>query len=259
MTEKQKNISLFASGLLISLIFIVFNKELFLAINSAGSSSLWDLIWAILTQFGDGFFVSLVVVLLVRKYPNFTANAFIALLLSLIFSQGGKEIFGGPRPVSYFGEQMVNVIGPRLGHRSFPSGHSATIFLLCWLLWKNKVLPLIGVGWMFLGVVIAVSRVAVGAHFPVDIAGGAWLGVLAGWLGKKITGKFPRYARFWHLKRVQLYFIVASIFSIPFMFINFRPAKYFPEFYITFGLFVFIVAGYNLLEIMKSRDRVNNP
>lgn len=259
MTEKQKNIILFASGLLISLIFIVFNEEIFIAINSAGNTSLWNLIWAILTQFGDGFFVSLVVVLLVRKYPVFTANAFIALLLSLIFTQGGKEIFGGPRPVSYFGEQMVNVIGPRLGYRSFPSGHSATIFLLCWLLWKNKVLPRIGVGWVLIGAIIAVSRVAVGAHFPVDIAGGAWLGVLAGWLGNKITGKFPHYARFWHFKMVQISFSTVSIFSIPFMFINFRPAKYFPEFYIIFALFVLFAAGYNLLEILKNSSRISNP
>lgn len=60
---------------------------------------------------------------------------------------------------------------------SFPSDHSAFVFALATALWlKDKSLGLI----YFLGaLLVGLGRVLGGVHYPVDIVGGAILGVFS--------------------------------------------------------------------------------
>ena len=61
-------------------------------------------------------------------------------------------------------------------YQSFPSGHATTGFALCFVVafMFPRSYP-----WMLgLAVLIAVSRIVVGAHFPTDLVAGAAIGVL---------------------------------------------------------------------------------
>ncbi len=63
-------------------------------------------------------------------------------------------------------------------NRSFPSDHSAFLFALAfafWLLGYKKL----GVGIFILSVVISVTRIIVGVHYPADIVAGFVIGFLA--------------------------------------------------------------------------------
>jgi undecaprenyl-diphosphatase len=63
---------------------------------------------------------------------------------------------------------------------SFPSDHATFSFAIAWVVWlKDRRL-----GWpaLGLGALIAFSRVFVGTHYPLDVIGGAVIGLVSGLL-----------------------------------------------------------------------------
>ena len=73
----------------------------------------------------------------------------------------------------------VHLRGAPATGNGYPSGHAAVAFALAsiaWLWFGPRV------RWLFLAaaVVVCFSRVYVGAHFPLDVVGGAALGVASG-------------------------------------------------------------------------------
>lgn len=87
-------------------------------------------------------------------------------------------------------ENFVNIDGTVLKHwiaesgYSFPSGHSCNAFLLAYILAfsmyrsRNKIARFFYVVPFIWGVLVAVSRVAIGAHSALDVSIGAALGLL---------------------------------------------------------------------------------
>ena len=101
---------------------------------------------------------------------------FWALLLSTAVAQGLKHLFERPRPLLALSD--VRLLVNPLHDNSFPSGHAATSFALAtiisatfprwrWAAWTTALL-------------IGISRVYVGVHFPLDIVGSAVIGVASG-------------------------------------------------------------------------------
>ena len=89
-------------------------------------------------------------------------------------SYGLRDWIGRLRPPSVYPEPKPLVHVPHSG--AFPSGHAATAFacatvLACWF-------PRLTVPAFLLAVAIAWSRVYVGVHWPLDVLGGAVVGVL---------------------------------------------------------------------------------
>jgi membrane-associated phospholipid phosphatase len=89
-----------------------------------------------------------------------------------------KRVIGRARPV-HFADSGVFALRPNLldwSYQGFPSVHTTTIFataLVTAFVWPRLSYPAIAIA-----IVVAVSRVAVGAHYPSDAVGGAILGVL---------------------------------------------------------------------------------
>ena len=68
--------------------------------------------------------------------------------------------------------------------KSFPSNHSANIFFLYFMLstiYSNKRKY-----FLFLALMVALSRIYVGVHYPFDVIVGAGIGILVGFYTKKI-------------------------------------------------------------------------
>jgi undecaprenyl-diphosphatase len=84
-----------------------------------------------------------------------------------------RHVIGRERPPLRFPEPHPLVHVP--GSPSFPSGHAATSFAcaatLAWLT------PLSPIALYTLAALIAFSRVYVGVHYPLDVLGGAALGL----------------------------------------------------------------------------------
>ncbi|WP_082021995.1 phosphatase PAP2 family protein [Flavihumibacter sp. ZG627] len=84
-------------------------------------------------------------------------------------------------------EGMVRSLVGCGGHHSFPSSHASNHFALAsfwyWAIWLVK-----GKRWSWLFVwafIIGYAQVYVGKHYPLDIAGGALLGIFIGTAGAK--------------------------------------------------------------------------
>jgi lipid A 4'-phosphatase len=88
-----------------------------------------------------------------------------------------KGIAGRFRPKLFFLDQRY---GFDLWHKaadytSFPSGHTAVIFSLATalaLIWRPLAWPGFAVAFL-----VGASRILIGAHWPSDVLGGAWLGI----------------------------------------------------------------------------------
>jgi undecaprenyl-diphosphatase len=77
-----------------------------------------------------------------------------------------------PRPIQVV--PGIKVIGPLLWGQSFPSGHTVLAFSLLAVAWTfDRRLGLI---WLPCAIVVGISRVYLGVHFPSDVLFGAALG-----------------------------------------------------------------------------------
>ena len=94
----------------------------------------------------------------------------IANLLKRVIGRGRPEIFDQSGPLSF--QSFVN----DWMHQSFPSGHATTGLAVCFVVSfiSPRWFP-----WMLLfAVAIGLSRIVVGAHYPTDVLGGAFVGTL---------------------------------------------------------------------------------
>ncbi len=112
-----------------------------------------------------------------RLLANRCLFFFSAIALSGVAVNLAKVILGRSRPVLLWQSGEYGFAFFRLGYEfnAFPSGHAATIFSIaaCLALFFPRArLPL----YLF-ACLVAVSRVALGSHFPADVLAGAWFGL----------------------------------------------------------------------------------
>ncbi len=146
-----------------------------------------DEFWTTITHLGDGgiFWIILALILLI---PKQTRRAGAAALLAmgigaLITNVAIKNIVARIRPYDIITELILLI--ERQHSFSFPSGHTcASLAASCAL---YRTLPRKwGIACIVLAVLIALSRLYVGVHYPSDVLGGAAVGIFAGWAGWKI-------------------------------------------------------------------------
>lgn len=166
-----------------SFLLLYTKADLHLAVNSR-NSIFFDYFFKYLTHVGDALLTYiLVVILLFEKYRT-ALFLLVANLIETIFVQGIKNLVSTMRPKRYFEEffpdTQLHIIPDVKMHSymSFPSGHSATAFVLFFFLaiWLAKGKPLLQVLFFVVALITAFSRVYLSQHFFVDI----WAGMLFG-------------------------------------------------------------------------------
>ncbi len=98
-----------------------------------------------------------------------------------------KSFFDYPRPLIILGKQNVTVLGNPDTLHSFPSGHSAYVILLAASLFPD--IPRLGkIALITFTLLVCVSRIAVGAHFPADIVGSLMLALTVVFVVRFVIG-----------------------------------------------------------------------
>lgn len=172
------------------------NTAGFFVLNHA-ASVLPDWLWASLTITGHTsmMFALLALLLLPRwrdaaRADGSAGSGSIVITALLVCSLLGglvatllKESFQLPRPPAVLAAESFHLIGHKLELVSFPSGHTLTAFAVATLLIVGLALK----GWRLYGLIalaslVGLSRIAVGAHWPLDVLAGAVVGVFCAYL-----------------------------------------------------------------------------
>jgi undecaprenyl-diphosphatase len=131
-----------------------------------------------ISRLGDGvFWYTLMLAILITQQMDgvkpFLHMAIVGLTGTLIY-KWLKEKTHRPRP--YQVNQDVWAVGKPLDHFSFPSGH--TLHAVAFSLVAISYFPILAPALLTFTLMIAMSRVILGLHYPSDVFAGATIGYL---------------------------------------------------------------------------------
>jgi membrane-associated phospholipid phosphatase len=152
--------------------------------NMRGRRAPWlDWVMLALTQIGSGLFaLGLVVFLFFFVSRTLAYEITLGASTLWLIVECLKFLFHRTRP--YLKLPKIRIIGSRAGGRSFPSGHTSQSFFLATIL-ISYFKPGIPLALVFSAgaMIIGITRIYVGMHYPRDVIAGAILGVSWGLLG----------------------------------------------------------------------------
>jgi len=165
-------------------------KAIFEAINNlAGRYVWWDWPALFFADYAGYLLAAILLAIFIFKKNAYSRWTVIMALVAAVVSRGIivsviKFLYYRPRPFEVL--QIVQLIPEN--NSSFPSGHAALYFALSTVIFfYNRKL-----GAIFLAVsaLMGVARIYVGVHWPLDILGGAVIGVLTGWVANLLFQKY---------------------------------------------------------------------
>ncbi len=199
--------------------YVAIQKDLFFYLN--GKLGRFPDLMFNLTQLGDVILSFALVTVFILYAPKLWEALLPAALISLLISAVLKKIFAVPRPAAMFDPSSFTIIGkPISGHTSLPSGHSivtfivVTVVLIAFMPNKNRHKII----WFFLmlslGSLVVLSRVGVGAHYPLDVLIGSTIGYIIGITGIKISTTFNWFEWVKNKKYYPIYLFVLIIWGL---------------------------------------------
>lgn len=174
-----------------------FDTNLFLALNSSGTSVFWDKFWIIYTT--KFYWIPFYAVLLYFMFKKFNAKTFVLTLaviaLMITFTDQVTNLFknGIKRPRPCYVEDLEGLMvlvksycGYAYGYFSGHSSNSMAVAIFSGLILKHKYKYVI-YALMVWAIFMGYSRIYIGVHYPLDVLSGALFGGLSGYLFYKLN------------------------------------------------------------------------
>lgn len=159
-----------------------------------------------ITYSGDSLLALVLLLFAARRYPQLLWLALPSALIATLLSRGLKLAFDALRPGAVLPAGSFHLVGPLYSTHSFPSGHTVTAFTTAatfawflpraWMRWSAFALALL----------VGISRVGVGAHWPLDVVAGMATGTLSVLLGALVARRWN-----WGLTPAGHFLLVAAL------------------------------------------------
>ncbi len=157
-------------------------ESMYFAVN-AEHSNLGDAVFPYVTNFGEGYMVITLTLLMLCFSYRKTILLITSFAVSGILVQIVKHIYKAPRPVVYFEKELNSihfVKGIALMHNnSFPSGHTVTAFSAAVVLSYVAVNKRTGFVYLLMAILVAYSRMYLSQHFFEDVTAGSIIGTIS--------------------------------------------------------------------------------
>ena len=172
-----------------------FDSTILLWIQNVVRNPVLDVFFKTITHFGDNgyFWIGMALILCIpKKTRKAGIFALFALLFSVIVNNAIlKNVIGRIRPYEIIAG--LECIIKHAHDASFPSGHTGSSFAAATVFLK-KLPKKFSIPLLIMAILISVSRLYVGIHYPTDVIAGAItgtaLGILACLLGDFLVKKF---------------------------------------------------------------------
>ena len=156
--------------------FKKFDKFFIDLINSKMKNRYLDVIMYRITDLGGAIFTCIFSFILVlfgnREIKLIGLEMLSALGISQLIVQGLKRTLSRERPYKIL--EQLNTFGINLRDYSFPSGHTTASFSIASTLALN--MPRVSILVFTLAMIIGLSRIYLGVHYPTDVLAGIILG-----------------------------------------------------------------------------------
>ena len=179
-----------------SLLFVVYDRDAIFSVVNLHHSTFLDYFMRGITELGDGVGSTITLFAMMIFFKDcrnwwYVLAATVCCGVPAILIQVLKSLVHAPRPLEYYGTGMSKVYTdaawihirqqwPHLFERSFPSGHSGSVFSTCCFL--SMILPRgwgrAGLALFLVAILVAYSRMYLAAHFYADIFVGSMLGTV---------------------------------------------------------------------------------
>lgn len=214
-----------------------------------------DLFWSLLCLLGTAWCLFALTAPLLLRAPRVLMAWLCAAPVAGVFARIGKMVPNNPRPLEVLGIQSVHVVGEPVYIAAMPSGHTLAAFAVATAIYYSSTVqwrPRLA--WLFLlALGVALSRLAVGAHWPADVAVGATLGAFSGLAGARLSTTIPSMylkPQSWFMRSVALFGLV-DLYVLVTDNMGFEANQYWQ-----YALALFLVM--NLVWFLKSSCRPQN-
>jgi membrane-associated phospholipid phosphatase len=234
------------------------NIAVFRAIQSgshAVPAPLFEAFWQSVTYAGDGLAVFALATLLLWQRPDAAWAGMVAAIPGTVLLNVLKALIPVDRPALVLLNEGVTVLGPALHHGSFPSGHSVAAGILAGIVFLAFRHPLLRALGILAALLVALSRAAVGVHWPLDIATGLSIGWLSAWIGWQFAGDqaWPRTLRAWLVACVVLGGCAVGLLFHP---MGLPAATPFRVMLAAIGVALAVAAAVHAVQLARARERV---
>jgi membrane-associated phospholipid phosphatase len=160
-------------------------------------------VFSLITRLGEGWLFGMGLIYVFVKKRRWLFPFLFSWLLSVIVVQGMKKLVftDSPRPATVFQHtpEWKPVAGVEYRYReSFPSGHTADAFAVCFALALLSGSAFYSVLLFFLAFTVGMSRIFLSQHFLQDVIGGSSIAILCTFLlflffSRKRAKKIPEF------------------------------------------------------------------
>ncbi|WP_291632568.1 phosphatase PAP2 family protein [Clostridium sp.] len=175
------------------------------------SSPFWDTFFQLITMTGEQYFyIFAAAIIFWCLNKQFGYKLGFALLTGTIVNTVLKDLVNLARPIGVEGIRSIRV--ETAGGKSFPSGHTqgSAMFWVSWMIKeKKKWIYIVGI---LIIILVAVSRLYLGLHYPTDVIGGIVIGTIWVFISNYIFDYSEETKKPWILMIIILPMLIGMIF-----------------------------------------------